>query len=116
MDLNDIRALERDGKLSSENLDRLRSMREICVRHIQNADWSAVHIKQSLDDEILRKEGNEAERRWEQRHQALVAEQQQLKASIDLLAKPHWVTWATFVAGAIAAVASVIAAVATILR
>ena len=31
-----------------------------------------------------------------------------LKASVDDLAKPHWVLWATLVVGTIAAIASVI--------
>jgi hypothetical protein len=108
MDLNDIRAAERDGKLSSQSKDTLKAMRETCVRHIQNADWSAVHIEHSVDEAIRRKEAEEMDERAAQRHQALLAEQERLKGSVDHLAKPHWVHWATLGAGAIAALAAVI--------
>lgn len=40
---------------------------------------------------------------------ALAAAQADLKKSVDRLAKPHWVVWATLAAGTIAAVASVLA-------
>jgi hypothetical protein len=108
MDINTALALLRDGKLRDCSLDDLRAMSAGSVVFIQNRIPDAVHLKAAVDDEILRKEAEAAERRAEQRHQALVAEQQRLKTSVESLAKPHWVIWATFIAGAIAAVAAVI--------
>jgi hypothetical protein len=108
MNLNDVRSAQRDGTLATQSIDTLKSMREVCVKHIQDADKSAIPIKQSVDEEIRRKETSEMEVKAEQRHQVLLAEQRRLRASVDRLAKPHWVLWATLIAGAIAAVAGVI--------
>ena len=108
MDHNDILAADREGRLPDFSLADLREMRKICARHLQNQNSFMVQPCASVEREILRKEAQEAEHRAEQRHQTLVAEQQRLKAAIESLAKPHWVIWATFVAGAIAAIAALI--------
>ncbi len=108
MDINNALALLRDGKLRDCSLDDLRAMSAGSVVFIQNRIPDAVHLKEAVDDEIRRKEAQEAERRAEQRHQTLVVGQQHLKTSVDSLAKPHWVLWATLVATAIAAIAGVI--------
>ena len=101
MDINKALALLRCGQLRDCSLDDLRAISAGSVDFIQNRFPDAVHLKAAVDDEILRKEAQEAERRAEKRHQALVSEQQRLKTAVENLAKPHWVIWATFVAGAI---------------
>jgi hypothetical protein len=108
MDIYKALALLKDGKLRDCSLDDLRAMSAGAVVFIQNRIPDAVYLKAAVDDEILRKEAQEAERRAEQRHQELVSEQQHLKTAVEDLGKPHWVIWATLVAGAIAAVAAVI--------
>jgi hypothetical protein len=108
MDINDILKAEREGNLSGYGMVELREMRRICVLHVQKNDWFASGVIKSVEEEIRRKESNEAESRALQRHQETIAGQERLKTTIGSLAKPHWVIWATFIAGAIAALASVI--------
>jgi hypothetical protein len=59
------------------------------------------------NDAIFERERRQA-LRVQQRIDLLVSEQAKLKHSVDELAKPHWLIWATFVAGAVAAIAAVI--------
>ena len=108
MDINDILTTEREGKLSGYSIATLHEMRKICVTHIQKNDWFAFGAIKSVDDEISRKEANEVELKASLRHREMIAEQKRLKTAVDLLARPHWVIWATFVASAIAAIAAVI--------
>jgi hypothetical protein len=108
MDINDILKAEREGKLSDYSVTALQEMRRICTFHIQKNDSFAFGVIKSVDEEIRRKEAYKAESRALQRYQEIIAGQERLKTTVGSLAKPHWVVWATFVAGAIAAVAAVI--------
>ncbi|MBE0545177.1 MAG: hypothetical protein IH623_27890 [Verrucomicrobia bacterium] len=95
MDINKALALLRDGKLRDCHLDELRAMSAGSMVFIQNRIPDAVHLKAAVDDEILRKEAQEAESRAKERYQAL-------QISVDRLAHPKWIEWAILIVTAIA--------------
>jgi hypothetical protein len=79
-----------------------------CVRWSGNFPREAQIAIDSIDKELRRKEDAEREMGEQTRHGVIISGIQLLKSSVDQLAKPHWVLWATLIATAIAAVAGVI--------
>lgn len=85
MDIGRALADLRAGKLPDYNLTDLRSMSAGCVVFIQNRVPDAVHLKSAIDDEIRRKETQEAADRLLQQTTKLVQHSETLTQQTDRL-------------------------------
>ena len=82
--------LWRKGKLRELGIDDLNAMRAGCAAFIQNHIPDAIYLRTAIEEEIRRKESQEAEERNEQRHQALLSEQQRISEKTWLQRKIEW--------------------------
>lgn len=85
LDINRALGLLRDGKLRDCSLDELRDMSAGSVVFIQNRIPDAVHLKTAIDDEIRRKETQEAADRLLQQTTMLVQHSGTLTQQTDRL-------------------------------
>ena len=85
MDINKALALLREGKLRDCSLDDLRTMSAGSVVFIQNRIPDAVHLKTALDDEIRRKEAQEAADKLLHQTNRLVQYSEKLTQQTDTL-------------------------------
>jgi hypothetical protein len=116
MDINKALADFREGRLAGYSLTDLRAMSAGCVVFIQNRIPDAVHLKSAIDDEIRRKETQEAADRLLQQTTKLVEHSETLTKQTDRLVQytveltrfTKGVFWLTVILGVIALVQIVI--------
>jgi hypothetical protein len=116
MDINKALALLREGKLRDCSLDDLRTMSAGSVVFIQNSIPDAVHLKAAVDDEIRRKEAQEAADKLLHQTNRLVEHSEKLTQQTDSLVEEtvkltdftRGVFWLTIVLGVFAIVQIII--------
>ena len=119
--MNEAMQAAQEGRLISKGDEELGALLQACLRYCASNPHSRVFDPtiDSIRDEIKRRASEraqiEAHSKHEEamvqgkdHHEETMTELEKLKASVDQLAKPHWVLWATLVATAIAAIAGVI--------